>query len=223
MNLEPALEPELLYWAAGSEVNEHRPLFTGDVLTDIEIPGLGRSSAMIVGHPCSFRGQGGRLAQQIPVALVESHPPVPSRKWAKGFFNRMPLAGLPLEAQFYVARLDCVGLARTEDLTTERRIACLSHTGINQLQQRLVFHLTRVVVPMPTFQMAFANTYEEAELLEEWVTELVDLDLDQPASFERWIREGDPSRQDLLEDPQNRAGIRRQIRQEIARRRAGTP
>ena len=221
MNLEPALEPELLYWAAGSEVNEHRPLFTGDVLTDIEIPALGCSPAMIVGHPCSFRGKEGRLAQWIPVALVESHPPVPPRKWAKGFFNRMPLAGLPLEAELCVARLDLVGLARREDLAVERRIACLSHTGINQLQQRLVFHLTRIVVPMPTFQMAFANTYEEAELLEEWATELVGLDPEPSASFEKWIREGEPSRQALLDDPQNRAGIRRQIRQEIGRRKAG--
>ena len=67
----------------------------------------------------------------------------------------MPLAGLLLEGKFHVARLDRFGLAVTSGLLKASRIACLSHAGINQLQQRLVFHQTRLAVPTGKFHEAF--------------------------------------------------------------------
>ena len=84
----------------------------------------------------------------------------------------MPLAGLPAEGEFHVAHLNLFGLALTSELVTAERLACLSHPGINQLQQRLVFHQTRLEVPPSKFQQAFDHTYEEAELLEDWATDL---------------------------------------------------
>ena len=70
----------------------------------------------------------------------------------------MPLAGLPLEGEFHVARLNLFGLALTTGLIEPNRIACLSHAGINQLQQRLVFHQTRLKVPTAKFHEAFDHT-----------------------------------------------------------------
>ena len=132
MSLEPAASPERLYLAVGADVNPHRPLFTGDIFSDIDIPGIGLSPAMVVGHPCSIRGRGAELAERIDVASVEAHDPVSAGRWSDGYFNRMPLKGLPLEGGFHVARLDQTGLALTSDLVAARRLACLSHPGINQ-------------------------------------------------------------------------------------------
>ena len=166
MNLEPAADPDRLYLATGFEVNPCRPLFTGDVFTWVEIPGVGTSAAF--------------------------------------------------EEEFHVARLGRLGLAVTDDLISAERVACLTHAGINQLQQRLVFHQTRLNVPTAEFHMAFDHTYEEADLLEEWNTELKGTAEDTPAGFESWIRQGDPSRQSLLRTPQERAHVRRAMRKEIS-------
>lgn len=220
MNLEPAADPARLYLATGLEVNPHRPLFTGDVFACVEIPGVGESTAMVIGHPCSFRGKNGRLEERTPVCSVEPHAPIPTERWSTGFFNRMPLPGLPLEEEFHAARLDRFGLAITSDLISAERVACLSHAGINQLQQRLVFHQTRLNVPTTRFHQAFAHTYEEADLLEEWNTELRRPVEDTASSFESWIRQGDPSRQSLLRTPQERAYVRQAMRREISRRKA---
>jgi len=98
---------------------------------------------------------------------------------------------------YHVARLDQFGLALTEDLRRAKRIACLTHLGINQLQQRLVFQQTRLEVKTGLFQQAFDHTYEEADLLEEWATELHQIEDKPEASFEVWIRGETPAvRQD---------------------------
>lgn len=178
MSLEPAAEPFRLYAATGPDVSVYRPLFS-----DVEIPGVGHSPAIVIGHPCSFRGRNGQLAERTPVASVEPHQPAPAQQWSNGYFNRMPLPGLPLEGSFHVAWLDRFGLALTSGLTETNRVACLSHAGINQLQQRLVFHQTRLDIPTATFHKAFDHTYEEAELLEDWTTELGSADESVVAAF----------------------------------------
>ena len=43
----------------------------------------------------------------------------------------------------WVAHLDLLGRATTADLLATQRVACLSESGVNMLQQRLTFHLTR--------------------------------------------------------------------------------
>ncbi len=220
MSLEPEADPARLYLAVGTDVNSYRPLFTGDIFADIDIPGVGSSPAIVIGHPCSIRGKNGDLAERTPVASVEAHGPVPSGRWSGGYYSKMPLAGLPIAGEFHVARLDLFGLALTSELLDAQRLACLSHPGINQLQQRLVFHHTRLAVPTDRFQQAFDHTYEEADLLEEWITELADIDDSPESSFEYWIREGSPNRQSRLEIHEERAPIRREMRQEIKNRLA---
>lgn len=218
MNLEGAIEPHRLYHALSADVDDARPLFTGDVLESVDIPGVGKSAAIVIAHPCSIRGRLGSLKERILVAAVTEHQKLPDGKWIAGYFDRMPLAGLPLQGGFHAARLDRLGLAATEDVQGTIRIACLSHLGINLLQQRLVFHLTRHAVPVNTFHEAFAHTYEEADLLEEWASKLGDSDDSPEASFEEWIREGDPSRQERLQVAAERAPVRREMRAEILAR-----
>jgi hypothetical protein len=219
VSLEPALPPDRLYLATGGDVNPARPLFTGDIFADVDLPGLGRFPVMLIGHPCSIRGRNGALAERMPAAVVQEHESVPTDRWAKGYFNRVPLPGLTSSSSFHVVSLDAFGLARTAHLLAADRIACLSHPGINQLQQRLVFHQTRLAIPTSKFQEAFDHTYDEADLLEEWATDLAEVDNDPARSFESWIREGHPSRQSRLETHQERAPIRREMRAEVALRR----
>ena len=182
-------------------------------------------SRVWAGHPASSSriparfeaGEGGsRTACRSP-RYNHTNGSRPER-WSSGYFNRMPLAGLPLREPFHVARLDLFGLACTDALFATDRIACLSHPGINQLQQRIVYHQTRLALPTGQFHQAFEHTYEEADLLEEWNTELSDVEDEPVASFEGWIREGNPTRQRRLEDSQERAPIRREMREAIRKR-----
>lgn len=225
MDLDKPLIPERLYHAVGGSADSNRPVFTGDIYQNIDIPGIGQPlseakelSAMIVAHPCSIRGRSGSLKDQIQVAPVVSHPKQPDDKWATGYYNRMPLYGLPLQGAFHVVYLDLLSLASTDAIRKSPRIACLTHPGINQLQQRLVFHLTRHPVPVRIFQAAFAHTYEEADRLEDWVTELEHFEASPEASFEAWIRAGEPSRQTRLQTPAERALIRQEMRAELKAR-----
>lgn len=215
MSLEPASSPDRLYLAVGADVNPSRPFFTGDVFDRLEIPGVGVVAGILVGHPCSIRGRAGSLQSHLPIAAVEPHDFVPEENWVTGYLNRMALPGLPLDHDFHVVRLDQFGLVATDAVKAANRVACLSHPGINQLQQRLVFHQTRLEVPTGQFQAAFDHTYEEADLLEEWVTDLVGDEASLVSEFENWIREGDPSRQQRLRVPQERAPLRREMRVEI--------
>lgn len=221
MNLERATDPSRLYSATGPDVNPHRPLFTGDVFSCVEIPGVGKSAAIVIGHPCSFRGRNGRLAERTPVASVGPHERIRPERWSTGYYNRMPLPGLPLDGEFHAAWMDRFGLTLTRDLTSATRVACLSHTGINQLQQRLVFHQTRLNIPTGRFHEAFAHTYEEADLLEEWNSDLEGAVEDTTSSFESWIQQGSPNRQSLLRKPEERAHVRREMRKAITQMKAG--
>lgn len=66
-----------------------------------------------------------QVAERTPVASVVPHERLPARRWSEGYFNRMPLAGLLLEGEFHIARLDLFGLALTTGLIEPNRIACL--------------------------------------------------------------------------------------------------
>lgn len=214
-----------LYLARISEVSEFRPLFTGDVIRSVSIPGVSDvETVMVIAHPCAMRA-GPQLADQVLAAAVRPHTAQPSARWVEGFFNRMPLPDLGGDGgSFHVAWLEQIGLVSTEELLNAERIACLSPVGVNILQQRLVFYLTRVEIKTSVLWEAFAHTYEESDLLEEWTEGLQGLDSSPTTSFESWIQEGSPTRQDRLRDAQYRPQIRSELRAELRRiREAGNP
>lgn len=219
MSLDTWEVAERLYLARGLEVPARRPLFTGDVIDDVAIPGVQKTgTAMIVAHPCSMRS-GPALADRILAAAVTPHDHVPAHKWTDGYHDRMPLPDLRGDgAGFEVARLGQVGLAATTDLNSGIRIATLSPFGVNMFQQRNVFYLTRVEIPTADFWDAFANTYEEADLIQEWIEDLEDEETVETltAQFEDWIRKD--SRQERLRDPQQRASVRAELRKELRSR-----
>jgi hypothetical protein len=220
VTLETWDDPSGLYLARGDEVADHRPLFTGDVVDDIAIPGVqDHGPGIVVAHPCSMRGKNAQLLDAVLAAAVVPHDPAPPHKWLTGFYDRMPLPHLTGPGgPFHVASIEMVGRARTEHLAAATRIACLSPFGLNLLQQRMIWNLTRLDVPTRTLWDAFGYTYEEADLLEEWLEE-VDAEerVTRTAAFEVWIRDGAPNtRQARLRDPQQRASVRAELRKALS-------
>ena len=70
---------EHLYLAASpEEVPIARPLMTGDVFTDIVVPGLDNAGlAIVLTHPCSMRVDGVNLAPRLLMARVAPSNPIP--------------------------------------------------------------------------------------------------------------------------------------------------
>jgi hypothetical protein len=171
-----------------------------------------------------MRGKGAALSASILMCAVGKHEAVPPDRWAGGYYNRMPLPSLEVSAMggFAVGWLDKLGLADTTSVLISERLACLSPVGVNILQQRLVAHLTRADIPTSRFWEAFGHTFEEADLLEEWIEELDGSESrDQvEAAFEHWIRSED--RQARLRDPQQRSSVRSAMRSELRSRSTET-
>lgn len=115
---------------------------------------------------------------------------------------------------------DEIGRCALVDLRRAQRRACLSAFGINMLQQRLTCHLTRAEIPTFVFEAAFSHTFEEAELLEEWLDSLIGAGWDEGSAtseFERFIHAGQPSWQQRIVEPQMRSAARRACRSEANR------
>ena len=220
MNLATYEAAAELYLARGDDVNPNRPVFTGDVFRNIGIPGVQTEGVgLVVAHPCSFRVGNGRLAECVLMARVEPIGKQGARAWAKRFFDRMPLEDVEGEHSYWAAHLDKVGRAVASDLLATERLACLSEFGVNMLQQRLTFYLTRAEIPTSKFNEAFGHTFDEAELLEEWTDTLVDAGQtkeEAATEFETFVRAGNPSLQERLRNPEYRSAVRKACRRRAA-------
>ena len=211
----PASEDDL-WLARGDEVNPNRPLFTGDVVGSVLVAGQAEPCrAMIVAHPCSMRGRSAVIKDRVLMAPIRTYQQLAFDEWPLGHFGVFPITGLDNKA---AVMLDEIGSASGADLERAERLGCLSEAGVNLLQQRLVFRLTRADIPTIDFHTAFSHTYEEADLLEEWTDTLAEKGYDvhaAAASFEERIRQVDgdgPSLQALLREPERRASVRREMR-----------
>ena len=223
MSLETYALAADLYLARGQDVNSSRPLFTGDIFAGVPILGVQDGGmAIIVAHPCTMRGPQARMRECVLVAAVREHVPVLREAWGKGYYGLMPLPEL-INGRLHVGQFDELGKALTVDLTTDKRVACLSEYGVNLLQQRLIWHLTRLEVETFRIQEAFAHTFEEADLLEEWTDTLSATGVstvDAAASFESFIRADRGSGRTLqkdLRDVQRRSAVRVACRNEARR------
>jgi hypothetical protein len=213
----------LLYRARGDEVVPHRPIFTGDVFEKVVVQypdGLTKhKNVIIVQHPCAMRSNGVDLVLRLLVAEVRNHRVISPGEWT-GYGKNMPLpdlvptveTGRRNQAGFF-DELHLVGPQALQD-----RIACLSQLGVNLLLQRWIHHNSRVVVPTFTLNEVTSGVFEEADLIEEWCEDRTTSgDTVEQATKEcvAWLREdggGGLMRQRMLEDPQNRSGIRKQMR-----------
>ena len=217
----PLAEPrsaEELYLARGEEVSRARPVLTGDVYADIDIGPPHDGFVLLIAHPCSMRGGGGRLRTRIAAAPIRQGQEIPLDQWPEGNFNLFPLPDL-FDRPHSAALLE-LGAAPREALEEGRRIASLSDHGIYVLQQRLVHSLTRVVVGLDTLEAASGHVLAEAELEEEWVEQLAGSDAEAEA-----LRSEVSGFQAFFNDfradfklRERRADIRRTVREEIRAR-----
>lgn len=213
-----------LYLARGDEVPVTRPVMSGDVFTGVDVGAHDQEQGLIlvVAHPCSMRGAGGRLRPCLTVAPIRPYQAVPLQGWATGHHNVFPLPELTEDddAPRAASLLELATAASTE-LRSDRRIASLTTRGVLLLQQRLVYSLTRVLVGLEQFEEQSAHVLLEAELEDEWVEALTDEGAGesemskQSAAFAAYMDDG---HRDLLLDPARRTDVARAVRAEFRAR-----
>ena len=87
---------ETLYRARGQDVEDCRPLFTGDVFEKVDVIRMGepkKKNLVILQHPCAMRTDGTTLAHLLLMAEVRQHKPLAKEKWA-GYGKLMPFPDL---------------------------------------------------------------------------------------------------------------------------------
>jgi len=222
LSLETFGTPGDLYIARGVDVNPNRPIFTGDVFDSVAIAGVQESGmAIVVAHPCSMRA-GTNLKPRILVAAVTEHASAGPNAWTRGFFDLTPLPDL-VGSGLHVGSFEELGQARSAELDAGQRLACLSPFGVNLLQQRFIWYLTRLETPTFRLQEAFGQYFEEVDLLEDWIDNLEGGGIDAPtatALFDAFLRTdlgAGRTRQKDLRDPQRRASVRQAC--QVERRR----
>ena len=208
-----------LYRARGEDVSKERPIFTGDVF-QLDTDDSQAEYVQVVQHPCALRIDGVKLSDRMLVVEAAPRPSVAEMSWS-GSYKLMPLpdlvpAGAPVERHF-AASFDQPVILAVADLVGGSRLACLSQPGVNLLMQRWVHHNSRTVVKTFEFQKVTSAQFEEADLIEEWCEGRDDVEL---ASYEAvaWLREEVSeklTRQDLLQDVQQRSEIRQAMRQHL--------
>ncbi len=217
MSLQSFDDPSELYLARGDEVSDRRPVFTGDVFENVTIPGIQENGmAVVVAHPCSMRGKHGSFRDRVLVAHVVESKKIGKDVWENGYFDLTPFPDL-YEGKFHVGHFDSMGSVCWQALTTGR-LACLSPFGLNLLEQRLIWHVARIEVPISKIEQAFAHLFEETELLHEWNDTLCESGIsveDATKYFEEFIRSNHDdgfTLQDMLKIPERRPEVRRACR-----------
>lgn len=220
----PALEapdtPDDLYLARGDEIPVWRPVNTGDVFADVplSIGGERTGRAIVLTHPCTMRTDGVQLVDRLLMAPVEAVDQVPM--W-RGHYARMPLPELELD-RHHAADFDRIEPVPSEGLDPATRLAAMQPVGINLLLQRLVHHLTRVVIDTSQFKIACGPAIAEVDLIEEWLEEAIGSGADLSESTvacHDWLRSAPEGVQDSpqrrLNDPQQWAAVRREARTRV--------
>jgi len=213
---------EQLYRARREEIPLHRPIFTGDAFEDVPIRTSGgsidRRAVMVLQHPCAMRTDGVNLAARVLVCEIHQHKALTPQDWL-GYAKLMSLpdfyASGSSRKRNCAAMFDRLEVIDSAELDPARRLVCLTRPGVNLLLQRRVHYDTRVVVPTGDLNVVTGGVYEEADILEDWCGAAVAAGVGQTEATEeclRWLREdlGDGlTRQRLLEEEQNRSGMRR--------------
>jgi hypothetical protein len=225
---EDAPDWSSLYRTRGQEVASHRPIFTGDIFESATVHAVGETktkTVIILQHPCALREDGINLQSRLLVAELRNHRPIPPADWLSGHYAKMPLPDLMPNIgsgkRHQAAFFDALYFVRGDTLDADKRIASLSQVGVNLLLQRWVHHNSRVVVPTATYQEQTSPSYEEADLIEEWCDERIQMgsELDDAAiEALKWLRDdfgSGTSRQEMLQEPQKRSAVRRQMRQAL--------
>lgn len=159
MNLLDAPDDPQDLWLV--DVSEHRMLMQGDVIVTDNGP------VCLVVHPCSMR-RGSVLHNTQAVAPVRQS----DADW-RGYYDWMPLPEVRLPGPLPVAAcIREISSLPTESLQHGNRVAAMDDIGIHLLQQRMVYHLTRMLINLDDLAELSAPFLAEADIHEEWVARL---------------------------------------------------
>ncbi|MGW6590121.1 hypothetical protein [Streptomyces globisporus] len=209
--IEPAvpdfnwLEPEELYFALGEQCEIDRPLFQGDVFTNVPLPIFPRTPpaegrcevefvgqmVMVVPHPCQcYHGDKLRASLTVaPVSEVLNYENFGTDRTGKKDAFALPdlLArseGDENEGVSFVANFGKVVSVPSAYLAQNNRIACLSHMGMGLLSKRFIQFQSRVPCRLGEVMAFTQDQWNEAFLMQAWVRENGKL-----RGFSRWMRE----------------------------------
>ena len=198
--------PEDLWHArTPQEVASTRMLMQGDIIV------LGSEPVCVVAHACSMR-RGAQLHATQTVAPIRDHE---VNDWT-GNYDWMPLPGAPVpEIANPAANLRKLRNESTDSLQSANRIAVMSEIGVQLLQQRMAFHVTRVAIDLETLGEQTAPILMEANLHEEWT---VDLGPEEETDFHSFLDADGRKLREWMKTPRTRYQAQMAIRKEIRRR-----
>lgn len=219
-----------LYLLQGEEIVPTRPPLTGDIYSGFKFGESPKArSVMILQHPCSMRSDGVKLRKEILVAELVTVKETAEKDW-KRFYNLLPLPGMKMETgkEGHEWAVDFHKLRLVKSADLRNREVVLSHNGICLLLQRWVHYSSRVVVPVSDFDKATGSFVEETDLVEEWCETLdVTVESDIQGEWKNcldWMRtaeDGSQTPQERLKSPQERQGVRMQMRKHLKARLSG--
>lgn len=213
------------------EASIYRPISTGDVFSDVPIPGCTDEEnqwrlSMVLSHPSAMR-KGPDLEARARAGPVMPVKNISSTKYEKGHFDifALPLFGdiartngHDVEDRPWAARLDVTGTIQTDDLDVRRRVACLSPGGVVLLLQKVVNADTRAAVRLDTIEGIIESKLEEIEQIQTWNEALAAPRVDASGDLEAELRtvayafdNAMKPLEDLLRDPLRRGEVWRQL------------
>jgi hypothetical protein len=177
-----------------------------------------------------MRSDGVNLASRVLVSEVHSHSQLTPDQWL-GYTKLMPLpdffsAGRARERN-QAAMFDRLEVVESNLLDPKRPLVCLTQYGVNLLLQRRVHYDTRVVVTTDEIAKVTGGVFEEADIIEDWceaASRVGNEIADATGECMTWLREdlgGGLTRQQMLEDEQNRSSLRRAARKWTAEHYSG--
>ncbi len=184
------LEPTALYLTAGPAVEQDRPIYQGDVFSNLPIPVLPaaapigesmelevhRGPAMVVPHPCQCYN-GDRLRPFLTLAPVRFVPNYADfRSDRRGAKDKFALPDLPqVDVSGAWTTATCVAdfgrlfSAPSGWLRITDRVACLSHQGLGLLAKRVLGFQLRFTPDLTTTMAFTAEEWNEAYLMQAWI------------------------------------------------------
>jgi hypothetical protein len=199
--------------ADAPDVRPARPWVQGDVFADVRLSTTGKPKkdgpsvktvdgpVMLLGNTCSMRA-GASLHPLQTVCVVRAAKEAETQRLAEGEQKYIALFPLPelRGDDLWVADFSQIGTVFFKNLT-DKRIACLNHSGLAAVHRRYATHSLRLEVAIDDRLADTAPTWLEVDLWEAWNERGAD-----PAAFQAWLNEplglghtGDTTRRQGLE------------------------
>jgi hypothetical protein len=227
----PGIDPvwDELYVARGDDVLTHRPIYTGDVFSNVKVRttlGLEKvRPVMVIQHPCTMRS-GAQLKDSLLVARVHQFGALPRDQWHTNG-KLMPLPQLypnkTSNQAHQAAFFEELYLVHPTALELDQRVACLSEVGSYLLLQRWDFHSSRLAPPVWQIEQTNSHVYSEADLIESWCEAALDASISLAQAgveADAWFSQSNngTTRRDMLRTSSLRSQVQREMKEELKRR-----